>query len=89
MSNFLIQVDKITLMDDISNTTLSIINNINNGRLKKQYNFILWYINEVMDLILDYDYYDEDMNLLPTIKYQTILNTMKQLLNKEYYGYSK
>jgi len=89
-SPFLINYDKTNLTNDISSFVLKQYNNIQDGDWKrKQFNYQMWFLSEGLDLLLEYDFYNKDMNLLEDNNYQNILNTITKIINKEYYGFNK
>ena len=89
ISLFLNNLDKLTLHNDISRFILNSEIIINNGDDRKQYTNIVWFLINSLEIITQYDMDYENINLLNKYSYQNILNSIKKLINKQYYGFTE
>jgi len=89
ISLFLNNLDKLNLYNDISQFILNLETIINSGDIQKQYTNIIWFLINSLEIITQYDMDYEDINLLNEDSYQNILDSIKKLINKQYYGFTK
>lgn len=89
ISPFLIDLNKITLTNDISLFVSDIEKNIQNGNVKKKNSNISWILINSLDILLTYDVDYKSINILEDNEYQNILNAIIKILNKDYYGFTK
>ncbi len=89
ISIFLNNLDKLNLYDDISQFILNLETIINNADLQKRYTNIIWFLTNSLELLTQYDMDYPNMNLLEDDSYQDILDNIKKLINKQYYGFTE
>lgn len=84
-STFLDQLNTFNLQNDIAGFVMKIQENISNTRVKKQYTNYTWFLTNSMELIANYNFDRQDLNLLDDDEYQNILNTITKIINIPYY----
>lgn len=87
LSIFNINYTKVNLLNDVSTDINRLISKVNQGDISKSNTNLMWFEENILSLLLDYDMYKPNINILEDEEYQNLLNALKQMLNKYYYGY--
>lgn len=89
LSEFMVNYTRVELHNDIKDFIVKLCSNQSIGSYKKKYNNLIWFLANSLDILSQYDIDYYEMNILEDDEYQNIINSIKQILNRFYYGFTE